>query len=106
MLIVLMTSFASAKINVKYFDNYEDEIRLSVYSSDKTPGEVGVQAYAPDLGVRMKYGSFELNEKDPRRLHFLLETFETVAPGYYPMIIYLTNPEGFRQKSHTWIYVE
>jgi len=63
-------------------------------------------AYFPDQEEYSRHPSFTFREERPKRLNFIFESLEVVKPGYYPLIIYLSNPKGFRQKEHTWVYLE
>ena len=106
-MVLLLSSVATAGINVKYIDGPSDNhVRASVYNEGSTKRNVQAYAYFPDQEEYSRHPSFTFREERPKRLNFIFESLEVVKPGYYPLIIYLSNPKGFRQKEHTWVYLE
>ena len=103
LLLILLMSFASATIDVNYFQ--DSDFVVSVYKQDSgSKNNVRAGVYFPYQEIYGRSSEFKLRSQQPVKLRYLMD-IDTETPDYYPVIFTLENDDGFKVKTHTWIWL-
>lgn len=59
----------------------------------------------PELGSVSRTESFEADRDEAKRLYYDVDMPSDVEPDYYPVRIVVTDDDGNKKRSHSWVFI-
>jgi hypothetical protein len=106
LILVLTTSAIIERIYPNEIESDEPvNLRITLYNEESSNvNNAKVSAYIPYLGVYARSGNTKIRSRRPSKV-FLDMDIPKAQPGYYPVILKVENEDGYRKKTHQWVYI-
>lgn len=105
--IIFIAAVSAVSVRVHPYDYTSGNLGMVVVIMDHQDNYDGARATLdmPDLDAASRTNVFDSDRDEAKRLYYDIELPANIKPDYYPVRVVITDDDGNRKKTHSWVFV-